>query len=352
MGVTIVVGTVKGAFALRSDDSRGTWQIDGPLFKGWKVTAAARRSDGTWLLATASDVYGCAIHKSADLKEWRQVAKGPEYPKGGKRKLNQIWKLVVHDSACYAGVDEAGLFRSSDGGETWAPLAGLNEHRTREAWCPGAGGLCAHSILIDPADPKRIWCGISAVGVFRSDDGGESWQAKNEGVPVILEDKEFKEIGFCVHALAQDPDNAERIFRQDHRGMFRTADGGDRWERIENGLASGFGFPLVMDRRTRALFAVPLESDEYRMPKDGKLRVYRSTDGGDSWQALSKGLPQEHAYAGVLRAAVDVDHLDPCGVYMGTTSGDVYVTADAGESWTALPCRLPRINCVAAFVDE
>ncbi|MCG8407239.1 MAG: hypothetical protein MI923_18735 [Phycisphaerales bacterium] len=350
MSVTVIVGTAKGGFVLRSDDRR-SWQIEGPFFKGWKVTTVARADDGTFLIGAASDVYGAAIHKSKDLSDWRQVAQGPAYSEDEKRQLTQIWKLVVQDGAYYAGVAEAGLFRSEDRGETWQPMPGLNDHRSRSAWMPGAGGLCAHSILIDPANPKRLWCGISAVGVFRSDDGGDTWHPKNNGVPVILEDKEFSEIGFCVHALAQDPDNADLIYRQDHRGMFRTKDGGDHWERIENGLPSGFGFPLVLDRETRALYAAPLESDEFRLPCDGKFQIFRSRNGGDAWEPLTNGLPQEHAYAGVLRGAMDADHLAPCGVYVGTTSGDVFVSSDGGDRWNALPYRLPRVHCVAAYVE-
>ncbi len=352
MGVVVVVGTAKGAFILRSNKDRKSWEIEGPLFKGWKVTTAARDADGTYLFGTASDVYGAAIQKSKDLKTWRQVSAGPAYAEGGKHTLTQVWKIVPHNGVCYAGVAEAGLFRSEDGGENWAPVRGLNEHRTRDAWCPGAGGLCAHAILVDPRNPKRIWCGISGVGVFRSDDGGVSWNAKNNGVPVIIEDKDYSDIGFCVHALAQDPNSPDRIYRQDHRGMFRTRDGGENWERIENGLDSGFGFPVVRDRASGALFIVPLESDEYRVPKDGRLQVFRSRDDGDSWQPLSRGLPQENFFSIVLRGAMDVDHLDPGGVYMGTTSGDVFVSVDEGDSWTALPCRLPRVQCVTAFVDD
>lgn len=352
MSVTILVGTAKGGFILRSNDGRKTWTIDGPIFKGWKVTAATTLPGGDCLLGTSSDVYGAAIHKSADLKDWQQVSEGPAYPKEGSAKLTQIWKLAAHGETCLAGVADAGLFRSDDRGETWSPVVGLNDHRTRDAWCPGAGGLCAHSILIDPKNDRRMWVGISAVGVFRSDDGGDTWHTKNDGVPVILEDKSHKDIGYCVHALVQDPASPDRVWRQDHRGMFRSHDAGESWDRIENGLPSGFGFPLCRDRGSGALFCVPQESDEYRIPIDGKLKVYRSRDDGDSWQALSNGLPRENVFAGVLRSAMDVDHLAPCGVYFGTTSGDLFVSADGGEGWTTIPCRLPRVNCVSVLSVE
>jgi hypothetical protein len=351
MGVLVVVGTLKGAFLFRSNEDRSDWSVEGPLFKGWKVTAFARAEDGEYLAATASDVYGPAIHRSRDLVEWSQIEAGPAWPEGGERKLNQIWTLLPHEDTWWAGVDVAGLFRSTDRGETWQSVEGLNEHPTRAGWFPGAGGLCAHALLVDPKNPSRVWTGISAVGVFRSDDGGAEWRPKNNGVPVIMEDQENQDIGFCVHALVADPDDADLIYRRDHLGMFRSHNGGDTWERIENGLPSTFGFPLVMDRKTKTLYAFPLESDEYRMPADGRFEVYRSRDGGDSWQPLSNGLPSP-AYMGVLRHAMAVDELDPCGVYVGTTAGTVHASADGGESWTDLPATLPRVLTVQAFQED
>ncbi len=349
MNVVAVIGTVKGGFVLRSGPARKTWRIEGPIFKGWKVTAAARDPNGRYLVATASVVYGAAIHLGKDLKKWRQVEDGPRYPDGGDRKLTKIWRITVGSKAIYAGVDEAGLFRSADHGTSWEPMSGLNDHPTRAKWSPGAGGLCAHAVLEDPKNPDRLWCGISAVGVFRSDDGGRTWNSKNDGVPVVIPDKDFKEIGFCVHALVQDPDDAGTIFRQDHAGMFRTRDGGDSWERIEKGLPSRFGFPVVMDPATRALFAFPQESDEYRIACGGRFRVYRSRNGGKSWEPVTRGLPQAHVYAGVLRSAMAVDSLDPCGVYVGSTSGSFHWSADRGNTWKTLPASFPRILCVFAF---
>lgn len=350
MKIDVLCGTAKGAFLLRSTDRR-SWSIEGPLFKGWKVTAFCRVADGGVLMATAHEVYGPAIHKSHDLETWHQVERPPRFAEADGWKLNQVWTLVPSGERVYAGVDEAGLFESRDGGETWAPNEAFNAHPTRCAWFPGYGGLCLHSVVVDAHDPRRLWTGLSAVGVFRSDDGGLSWQPKNAGVPMMMEDRKFKEIGCCVHALIADPDDANRMYRQDHRGMFRSLDGGDRWERIESGLPSGFGFPLALDPRTKALFAVPQESDEYRLPPDGALVVWRSTDGGDSWHPLREGLPQEHAWASVLRKALTVDGLDPCGVYLGTTSGTVHLSADRGERWTQLPCTLPRILALEALVD-
>ncbi|MEE8143053.1 MAG: exo-alpha-sialidase [Planctomycetota bacterium] len=352
MGVVAIVGTVKGAFVLRSDSGRKSWKIEGPIFKGWKVTAAAQDPQGNHIWATASDVYGAALQRSKDLENWQQIENGPKYPEGGERKLKEIWRVVCEGDTFYAGVDEAGLFRSADGGEKWEPVPALNDHPTRSAWFPGNGGLCALSVIIDPKNPQRLWCGISAVGVFRSDDGGASWSCKNDGVKVIIEDKEHKDIGYCVHALAHDPDDANRIWRQEHTGMYRTTDGADTWQAIENGLPSGFGFPIVIDRNTKDIYAVPLEKDEYRFPIEGKLKVYRSRNAGDSWEPLSKGLPQERFYAGVLRSAMAVDNGSPSGVYVGTTAGTVHVSNDGGESWQTLPCTLPRILCMSTFQEN
>lgn len=371
MSVVVIIGTEKGAFVARATSERRNWQIEGPLFKGWKVTASGRSPSGHYLLATASQVYGVAIHKGSDLKSWRQITSGPAYPpptaetkaaasgdpdaewveRARIRKLNQIWTLHCDATRHYAGVDTAGLFSSEDDGETWQPVTALNDHPTRPSWFPGAGGLCAHTVLVDPKRPASIWCAMSAVGVWRSDDGGASWLTKNEGVRCIAPDKDIPGIGYCVHGLAQDPADANTLFRQDHTGMYRTRDGGDRWERIENGLASWFGFPIALDPHTRALFAFPMESDEYRLPVDGKFRVYRSRDEGDSWEPLARGLPETPSYAGVLRGAMAVDGLDPAGVYVGSTSGDVFASADGGDSWEALPCRLPRVLSVKAYVE-
>jgi hypothetical protein len=351
MGVTVVVGTEKGAFVCRSTRERRRWEIDDPLFKGWKVTASARSATGRYFLASTSQVYGAALHVSSDLKTWQQIENGPAYPAGGERKLNQIWTIRCGEGRHFAGVDEAGLFASDDDGQSWRPVSGLNDHPSRRNWFPGAGGLCAHAVLAHPKRPDRIWCGISAVGVWRSDDSGHSWIPKNEGVRCMAPDKEFPGIGYCVHGLALDPDDPDTIYRQDHSGMYRTRDGGETWTKNEEGLASWFGFPIAMDARSRTLFSFPLESDEYRLPVDGKCRVYRSRTRGDSWEPVSAGLPTERYYGSVLRGAMAVDGLDPAGVYVGSTSGDVFISADGGDSWQSLPYRLPRVLSVAAYAE-
>ncbi|MCA9244485.1 MAG: hypothetical protein KDA32_11050 [Phycisphaerales bacterium] len=350
MPVVLVVGTAKGGFVCRSDD-RLNWDIEGPFLKGWGVTAAARGPAGDWLVGTTSFVYGAAIHRSDDLREFAQAKQGPAYSEDSGVKLEQIWKIVTHGKRAYAGVAQAGLFVSDDNGDTWQPVNGLNQHPTRAGWMPGAGGLCCHAILFDPKNPLRMWVGISAVGVFRSDDGGKTWQPKNAGVKCILEDKDHKDIGFCVHGLVADPADANRIYRQDHSGMYRSSDGGDTWTRNETGLSSRFGFPIAIDPHTKALFVAPLESDEFRLPVNGQLQIFRSTDNGDSWHALFDGLPQKHAYGAVMRGALGVDGMDPCGVYFGTTAGEIFASHDRGESWHALPCRLPRVHSVTVLAE-
>jgi hypothetical protein len=344
MMVNLCIGTDKGAWVLTSGD-RKDWDLHGPYAKGWKVTTFGRDLEGGYLLATGSNWYGAAIQRSADLDSWKQLESGPAYATGGERPLTQIWTMGTWGDRLYAGVAEAGLFTSGDNGETWDEVKGLNEHPTRRAWQPGLGGLACHRFL---ARGERAWVGISAVGVFRSDDGGDSWEPKNAGVPAAGADDEF-DIGYCVHCLTQDPEDGDRIWRQDHKGVYRTIDGGDTWERIEEGLPAGFGFPIDRDHRTGRLFLAPQESDEFRAPVDGKLRVWKSDDDGDSWSEAGTGWTDAAAYAGVLRDAMAVDGLDPCGVYIGTSSGRVVTSADRGDSWQMLPYTFPRIGSVHAF---
>ena len=345
----LVVGTVKGGFIFSSEDRR-SWKSEETIFRGWKVTAVSRSLSGRFLAGVSSFVYGTVVHVSDDLANWRQIEAGPGYDDESGLKLEQIWRFNTATDTLYVGVAEAGLFRSEDDGESWQPVEALNQHSTRENWVPGFGGMCAHALLVNPRNPDQIWCGISAVGVFRSDDGGVSWNAKNNGVTKTVADIEHNDIGYCVHALVADPDDADIIYRQDHMGMYRTHNGGDTWENIENGLPSGFGFPIAIDQRTRALFAFPQESSEYRMPPSGQFQVYRSRDGGDSWQLAADG-DNPSSLAGVLRGSLVVDSDDPCGVYAGTTSGTVHVSADCGDSWQVLPATLPRILCVEIFVN-
>jgi photosystem II stability/assembly factor-like uncharacterized protein len=374
MSVVVIVGTSKGGAILRSSPARNSWEFEGLSLPGWLVTAATRDSGGRYYLAVSSDVFGAAIMVSDDLQSWRQIENGPKYEasdvgneehnriirssdflgryQGTNRHLDQIWKLHAAGDVVYAGVSEAGLFRSQDRGESWEPVLGFNDHPTRSTWMPGFGGLCLHTILTDRRDPDRIWCGVSSSGAFRSEDGGKSWTGANAGV------SEGPDGGFCVHSMANDPNDADVIYRQDHRGVYRSRDSGDSWEVIENGLPVGplsdshecsFGFPIAVDPGSDSAYVIPLEGDSYRFPREGKLRVYRTRDHGDHWEPLSKGLPEGHTYTSILRGAMATDGMDPCGVYFGTSAGTVYATRDGGDTWTQLPCTLPRILSVEAF---
>lgn len=344
MAVTVGIGTTKGAFFLHSKDRR-TWTVDEPQFVGWKVTAFGKTPSGEYLLCTGSNWYGAAIHRSTELTEWTQIVEGPSYGESEDRKLTQIWTLTTAGSTIWAGVDTAGLFRSDDDGATWKPIPGLNDHATREGWEPGLGGLAAHRVLVDPTNADRLWCAISAVGVFRSENGGETWAPKNQGVTAASESADYPGIGHCVHCIVGDPENPDTLWRQDHKGVYMTTNAGDTWEQIEEGLPANFGFPVVRDNATGALFIVPLQSDEVRLPPSGQLRVFRSTDRGTSWHNSGDGLP-ETSYAVSLRGAMDADQLEPGGVIFGTTGGSVHASADVGETWTTLPFTFPRILAV------
>jgi photosystem II stability/assembly factor-like uncharacterized protein len=352
--VLLLAGTEKGLFTLKSDSERNNWSIEGPHLKGWKIFDCQldRRTDPTLYAAVGHFIYGPCIHISRDFgKTWNQVENGPQYSKSSQFKLNSIWTIVPgsekHPNRLYAGVDEAGLFVSDDKGFSWHELTGLSGHETRSEWMPGAGGLCCHSVLIDSENPERIWVGISSVGVFRSDDGGSTWEPKNVGIEQIIPNEHFKDIGFCVHSIATDSKDPNKLYQQNHRGVYRSSNGGDSWERIENGLPGSFGFPIgIHPHKPDTLFTVPLESDEYRMPPNGELKVYKTENNGDSWAPFSKGLPA-NCFASVMRQALAIDNLDPCGIYFGTTGGQVFSSNDEGSTWNQLPCQLPRINSLS-----
>lgn len=357
--VGIMIATEKGAFFLWSDASREHWALVGPALKGWKVNNLYLDQRGKPVLyaAVGHFVYGPTIQVSHDLGEtWTQQEHGPAFGESSTSKLNNIWTIVPgppdQPETLYAGTDDAGLFVSRDRGAHWDELTGISRHETREEWMGGAGGLCLHSILLDQDRPERMWVGISAVGVLRSEDGGKTFQPCNEGLPIVIEGKEHKNIGSCVHSMVQDPANPNRLYQQNHQGVLRTDDGGDRWERIEEGLPSRFGFPMVLDPHDPdRLYTIPLESDEYRMFRDGKPAVYRTSNRGGSWEGLRNGLP-DNCHSSVLRHAMTMDTCDPPGLYFGTTGGQVFYSLDGGEQWRAMPCALPRILAVHAAVVE
>lgn len=338
----IAVGTEKGAYLLTEND--GSWNVSGPMFAGWKVSAFGSAPDGTHLAAVGSNWFGVGVHRSDDFATWAQTDTPPQWPEESGRKMEQIWTFHTVGDRIWAGVAEAGVFVSDDDGVTWSPVDGLNEHRTRGDWHPGFGGLCAHRVTVDG---ETQWAAISAVGVFRSDDGGLTWEPRNDGVePVGLpEDAPRPEVGYCVHCVAHDPASPKRIWRQDHSGVYRTADGGDNWERIENGLPANFGFVMWRDDSSGRLFTIPLEADGNRVPVDGALRVYRSDDDGDSWVESGSGWSGSPQFTGVLRGAFDGDNEGR--FCFGTTGGKVWLTKDNGEAWQELEPSFPRIGAVS-----
>lgn len=337
----IAIGTEKGAYVV--EDTKGDWSVSGPIFPGWKVTAFGKAPDGTHLAAVGSNWFGVGVHRSSDFETWEQTDSPPAWPEDSDRVMEQIWTFRTVGDRIWAGVAHAGLFTSDDGGVTWSPVGGLNEHRTRADWEPGLGGLCAHRIWIGD---EHQWVAISAVGVFRSDDGGVTWEPRNDGVSLVGAPQESprSEVGYCVHCVAHDPDDPSRIWRQDHSGVYRTYDGGDNWDRIETGLPANFGFVMWRDDGSRRLFTIPLEADSNRIPVDGRLRVYRSDDDGDNWEVSGRGWNDDPQFTGVLRGAFDGD--DSGTFCFGTTGGKLWLTRDNGDSWDELGASFPRIGAV------
>ena len=355
--VRLYAGTRKGLFVLEADARRERWTAREPALAGWDVSNVCvdGREERELFAGVGHFVYGPTVHRSTDDgHSWEQVGSSPAY--AGGRELNQVWTVVPgradDPGTLYAGVDEAGLFVSRDGGDTWDEVAGLTDHETVDRWFPGKGGLCCHSVLVHPTDPDRLWVGISAVGVFRTDDGGDSWTLKNDGLEVVAPDEDHEGLGSCVHRLVLDPHDPDRLYQQNHRGTFRSTDAGDAWERIDGGLPSTFGFPLVLHpREPGTLYVFPLESDERRLAIDGRPAVYRSTDAGATWERLDGGWPAD-SWVTVLRHGMAVDVLEPAGVYVGTTGGRVLHSADAGDSWRPLDVHLPRINSLTVAVVD
>jgi len=387
--VRVLVGTKKGAFILTSDGRRRNWTIDGPHFGGWEVYhLKGSPADPDRLYASqSSGWFGQIIQRSSDGgRTWEQPGVDPEAPtttpegmpvvsnkftydttpKSGAALTTHQWydgtqhpwefKRVWHmepsladPDTVYAGVEDAAIFRSTDGGVSWHELAGLRGHGTGSKWQPGAGGMAVHTIVQDRANPGRMYVAISAAGVFRTDDGGKTWAPKNRGLTSKYIPEPAPEVGFCVHRIAMHPARPDTLFMQLHWHVTRSDDAGDTWTKVSGNLPTDFGFPIVVHpHEPQTVYVVPIKSDSEHYPPDGKLRVYRSRAGGNEWEPLTRGLPQQNCYVNVLRGAMSTDRLDPGGIYFGTTGGAVYASADGGDTWTAAASDLPSVLSVEA----
>jgi BNR/Asp-box repeat len=362
--VRVLVGTRKGAFVLTSDGKRDDWDVKGPFFAGWEIYhVKGSPVDPNRLYASqSSGWFGQLIQRSDDGgATWEPV--GNDFAYAGVPGTHQwydgtphpwefarVWHLepsLDDPDTVYAGVEDAALFRSTDGGRTWGELAGLREHSTGQSWQPGAGGMCLHTILLDPSAPGRIYTAISAAGAFRSDDAGTTWRPINRGLRSAQIPDEDAEVGHCVHRIALHPARPNVLFMQKHWDVMRSDDAGESWREVSGNLPTDFGFPIdIHAHEPDTVYVVPIKSDSEHFPIDGKLRVYRSRSGGDEWEALTNGLPQRDCYVNVLRDAMAVDSLDTCGIYFGTTGGQVYASPDAGDTWTPIVRDLPAVLSV------
>jgi photosystem II stability/assembly factor-like uncharacterized protein len=362
--VRVLVGTRKGAFVLTADGKRKDWQVSGPHFAGWEIYhVKGSPADPNRIYASqSSGWFGQQIQRSDDGgKTWEPVNNrfaydgvpgthqwydGTAHPWEFKR----VWHIepsLTDPDTVYAGIEDAALFQSKDGGKSWAELSGLRGHSTGKDWQPGAGGMCLHTIMLDPKDPQRIYVAISAAGAFRSDDGGTSWKPINRGLHSQYIPDQTAEVGHCVHRIAMHAARPEVLYMQKHWHVMRSDDAGDNWRKVSGNLPTDFGFVIdVHAHEPETIYVVPIKSDSEHYPLDGQLRVYRSRTGGDQWEPLTNGLPQSNCYVNVLRDAMAVDAMEECGVYFGTTGGQVYASADSGENWAPIVRDLPAVLSV------
>jgi len=353
----LLVGTMKGGFIFRADAGRTNWAEAGPYFPGRSVYAfdydGRNQRQRLWA-AVNSSYWGSFLSSSNDFgKTWSDPESyNIKFPEGSDVSLKQIWQIVndPHDQdTLYCGVEPAALFKSTDAGQTWSLDRGLFDHPHRPQWMPGGGGLCLHTILPDPSNRERMWIAISTGGVYRTEDGGQTWEPRNQGICArfLPPDQQYPEWGQCVHKVVSHPSNPDRMFLQHHWGVYRSEDAGDSWQDIGRGLPSDFGFAMEIDPNDgNTVYIIPIESDEFRCTPEAKLRVYRTQNGGESWQPLANGLPQEDAFETILRDNMKADRNSPTGLYFGTRNGKLFGSADGGESWTMIREGLPPITCV------
>ncbi|AEV82894.1 hypothetical protein ACWT_1875 [Actinoplanes sp. SE50] len=366
--IRLLVGTRKGAFILTSDGTRKDWRVDGPHFAGWEIyhLNGSPVAPDRLYASQSSGWFGQVIQRSDDGgRTWEPAGNDFTYtPPVGDHlwydgtprpwEFKRIWHLEpsrTEADTVYAGAEDAALYRSTDGGRNWAELTALRQHSTGPTWQPGAGGMCLHTILLHPTDPQRMYVAISAAGAFRTDDGGTTWQPINAGLRSDGLPDEDAEVGHCVHRLALHPSRPDTLYMQKHWDVMRTDDAGGRWREISGNLPTDFGFPIAVHaHEPETIYVVPITSDSLHYVMDGRLRVYRSRTGGERWEPLTAGLPQEHCYVNVLRDAMAVDTLDDCGVYFGTSGGQVYASADSGDTWAAIVRDLPPVLSVEVQV--
>jgi hypothetical protein len=365
MGLTmLLVGTRKGLMIARSTDDRLSWATDDFQFRNQEVYSVAldvRRDRPRILAGVGTGHWGPLLTYSDDLgTTWTEPEQPPiGFPVGTDAAVARVWQIqpasAQQPDVVYAGVEPHALFRSDDGGQSFSLVEGLWQHPQRPQWMPGGGGACLHTVLPHPTDPDDVLVAMSAAGVYRTRDGGASWQPANRGIQVanVPEDQRFPEFGQCVHKVAHHRDRPERLFAQNHFGVYRSDDRGDSWTAIESGLPSNFGFAFVVHpHRPDTIYNFPIKADAERFPPDGKCRVYRSENAGDSWDALDNGLPKDLYYAAVLRDAMVADASDPAGVYFGTRLGEVFASRDDGDSWKMIASHLPDILSVRVATIE